>query len=130
MFLFPFFVKILLGLGVALLLRLAIKVLKIVLSAILGKIQSMMDRFKGRIFIGALKTVGKDMVRQMEEEGKTQNIDDIRKWCQSQGYISFAVNDNDDIIDDSIEIVDAEESDTGFQSLMQKNDGAMLITPQ
>lgn len=122
-------------------------ILKIVVSAGLGflagliievaviKFSEVLDRIKKKLGVSGVKRMvvhslpdfAKDFYKNIEKEANVYDIDTIRRWMESEGTIEALIDTEGNLLEDQMEIYEAERADETFKRVMLENNGVLII---
>ncbi|MBQ7704006.1 MAG: hypothetical protein IJT73_01045 [Selenomonadaceae bacterium] len=123
-------IKIITFLGIAVLLGIILWAAKLMLSAVLDKIQEFLKRkVGGRVTVMAAKPIIDEVNKQIEQKGNVYALQQLKDQLKEDGVITAVQNQNGEIeTTDDIRIMNSRDRiDPNLKRLLDENEGALIV---
>ncbi len=125
---FTILVRILLFLGVAFLATILVKVAFLALKSVLLKIRDKIRLKAGRrIFMGSVGKLAAEVAKEAERTGNIHDVNALLDELGDEGVVLASVDANNEVNQDEIEIMSAEQIDAKLDTLLSKNNGELIF---
>ena len=120
--------KVLLVIGAAILATMVIRLILLTIKNLLLKVRDKIRASAGRrVFISRISKLAKEVTAEAERTGNVHKVDDLLAELGDDGVVLAAVDADNEVDPNEIEVLSAEKMDDQLDSLLNRNRGEIVF---
>lgn len=92
-------------------------------------IKEKMNKLKRRIAVSRMREILEELTRNKKNEEQNKNADEMSAELGEDALVVWAQDENQEVIEDSIEVIEGNRVDNKTREIMDKYNGYVTISP-